>query len=104
MKKSSSRDETSFTSVAGPSYYNEYLQYGVSHCDDFFYIFKVKRSIFQHDVNPSPQFDLDYSNWSEVNWFTSRAMSSIWGNFAKMGDPTPPGRSWYATPLEPALF
>merc|ERR1719273_2938222 len=47
------RDETSFTSVAGPNYYND--------------------------------------NWSEVNWFTSRAMSSMWGNFAKMGDPTPPG-------------
>jgi len=70
------RDETSFTSVAGPSFYNEYLQYGVSHCDEFFYIFK---------------FDLDYSNWSELNWFTSRAMSSMWANFAKFRDPTPPG-------------
>jgi len=70
------RDETSFTSVGGPNYWNEYLQYGVSHCDDFFYIFK---------------FDLDYSTWSELNWFTSRAMSSMWGNFAKLGDPTPPG-------------
>jgi len=70
------RDETSFTSVGGPNYWNEYLQYGVSHCDDFFYIFK---------------FDLDYSNWSELNWFTSRAMTSMWANFAKLGDPTPPG-------------
>ena len=43
------------------------------------------------------QHNLDYSNWSEVNWFTSRAMSSMWGNFAKMGDPTPPGWSWHAT-------
>ena len=46
------------------------------------------------DFHLIPQFDLDYSNWSEVNWFTSRAMSSMWGNFAKMGDPTPPGWSW----------
>ena len=49
------------------------------------------------DFHLIPQFDLDYSNWSEVNWFTSRAMSSMWGNFAKMGDPTPPGWSWHAT-------
>ena len=67
--------------MAGPSYYNEYLQYGVSHVDEFFYIFNRP--------------NLDYSNWSEVNWFTSRAMSSMWGNFAKMGDPTPPG--WFST-------
>ena len=41
------------------------------------------------------KFDLDYSTWSELNWFTSRAMSSMWGNFAKLGDPTPPGaKSW----------
>ena len=40
------RDETSFTSVGGPNYWNEYLQYGVSHCDDFFYIFKVTNSIY----------------------------------------------------------
>ena len=50
MKKSSSRDETSFTSVAGPSYYNEYLQYGVSHCDDFFYIFKVTKFPIQPPI------------------------------------------------------
>ena len=40
------RDETSFTSVGGTNYWNEYLQYGVSHCDDFFYIFKVTNSIY----------------------------------------------------------
>ena len=40
------------------------------------------------------QFDLDYSTWSELNWFTSRAMTSMWANFAKMADPTPPGLTY----------
>ena len=55
-------------------------------------MFKTIESLLKNlDFHLIPQFDLDYSNWSEVNWFTSRAMSSMWGNFAKMGDPTPPG-------------
>ena len=35
------RDETSETATPGPNSPNDYLQYGVSHADDIYYIFKV---------------------------------------------------------------
>ena len=36
-----SRDETSLTATPGPNSPNDYLQYGVSHADDIYYLFKV---------------------------------------------------------------
>ena len=63
------RDETSFTSVGGPNYWNEYLQYGVSHCDDFFYIFKVHNSIYEQRFYSLRS--IDYSFFSDVLLFTS---------------------------------
>ena len=38
-----SRDETSQTATPGPNSPNDYLQYGVSHADDIYYLFKVTK-------------------------------------------------------------
>jgi len=82
------RDETSETATPGPNSPNDYLQYGVSHADDIYYIFK---------------HNFDYNSWSEANLATSHAMCQMWGDFARYGDPTPPAStlefSW--EPVEP---
>ena len=45
------RDETSHTATPGPYSPNDYLQYGVSHADDIYYLFKVSCRIDQNPLS-----------------------------------------------------